>query len=37
MIINEILNLERLRKFNLSPLIGVYQTHDCVIIVMKKA
>lgn len=37
MIINEILNLEKLRKFNLSPLIGVYETNDCVIIVMQKA
>lgn len=36
-IMNEILNLEKLRKFKLSPLIGVYETDDCIVIVMQKA
>ena len=31
------MNLEKLRNFKLSPLIGVYETDDCVIIVMQKA
>jgi calcium/calmodulin-dependent protein kinase I len=34
---NEITNLEKLRKYKLSPLIGVYETEEMIIIVMQKA
>lgn len=34
---NEISILERLRKFHISPLIGIYETEDCVILVLLKA
>lgn len=34
---NEIMNLEKLRKYKLSPLIGVYETNNEIIIVMQKA
>ena len=31
------MNLEKLRRYNLSPLIETYETDDAVIIVMQKA
>lgn len=36
-IANEILNLLKLRKFHLSPLIGIFETDDCIILVIQKA
>jgi calcium/calmodulin-dependent protein kinase I len=36
-IYNEITNLQKLREFKLSPLIGVYETEESVIIVQQKA
>lgn len=36
-IINEIINLQKLRKYHLSPLIGVYETDDCVILILQRA
>lgn len=37
MLFNEIDKLERLRRYNLSPLIEVYEAQDCIILVMQKA
>ena len=34
---NEIINMEKLRKYHLSPLIAIYETNDCIILVMQKA
>ena len=36
-IMNEIKNLEKLRRYHLSPLMGVYETDDCVVLVEQKA